>query len=131
LITEWEKFIYLVFFSSELEYFFGYFRYIAFGDGTDGNWYNNAEAVGHQLAPMGIHKYYDMYSWTGFSSYLTDRILAFIYILISPFTLFIPLNFWIAWLIQGQTFDGWWKFFIPSCIGHFFRVKLENDFLMG
>ena len=101
MITEWEKFINLVFLSTDLQYFIGYFRYIGFGDGSDGNWYNNAEAVGNQLAPTGIHKYYDMYSWAGFNAYIADKVLAVIYILISPFTLFIPLNFWIAWLFEG------------------------------
>jgi len=42
---------------------------IANGDALDGFWYNNSEAVGMQLHPMGIHKYFDMFSWNGLGEY--------------------------------------------------------------
>jgi hypothetical protein len=96
LITEWDKIIHLLFMSHELQYLWGYFVYTGEGDGIDGAWYNNAEAIGHQLAPTGIHKYYDMYSWAGYWTYSYDKFFAILYIILSPFTLFVPLNFWIA-----------------------------------
>ena len=41
-------------------------------------------------------KYYDMYSWAGYWTYSYDKFFAILYIILSPFTLFVPLNFWIA-----------------------------------
>jgi hypothetical protein len=74
------------------------------------------------LAPSGIHKYYDMYSWRGFWRYLGDKWLLILYVLISPFTLFIPLNFWLAIFQKNMTWHGWWKIFVPPFIGRFFRL---------
>ena len=38
---------------------------IGTADLMDGHWYNNSKAIGSQLYPRGIHKYFDMYSWAG------------------------------------------------------------------
>lgn len=35
---------------------------IGTGDVWDGFWYNNAEAVGSQIYPTGLAKFYDIYS---------------------------------------------------------------------
>merc|ERR1711935_739083 len=34
--------------------------------------YNNAEAEGSQVYPHGIHKYYDVYSFSGYVNYFID-----------------------------------------------------------
>lgn len=39
------------------------------GDAWDGYWYNNSRAVGMQLYPQGIHKYFDMFSIAGLWDY--------------------------------------------------------------
>jgi len=41
------------------------FDVLGTGDALDGYWYNNSTAIGYQLYPKGIHKYFDMFSITG------------------------------------------------------------------
>jgi hypothetical protein len=39
-------------------------------DSWDGYWYNNAEASGSQLYPIGLAKYFDLHSFNGAIEYL-------------------------------------------------------------
>ena len=47
---------------------------LANGDSWDGYAYNNAAAIGAQLYPMGLNKYYDLFSYVGFINYIGDWI---------------------------------------------------------
>jgi len=66
------------------------------GDVSDGYWYNNNTAVGSQLYPTGLSKYFDMNSWDGFITFSIEWLWILLWNAISPFTLFIPINLWIA-----------------------------------
>ena len=46
------------------------------GDAWDQVWYNNAAAAGNQLYPTGLNKYFDMYSFSGWISYLIQWLWA-------------------------------------------------------
>ena len=52
---------------------------IGTGDSRDFFWYNNNDAIGNQLYPSGIHKYYDMFSARGVMVYLKEFIIAFLF----------------------------------------------------
>ena len=52
---------------------------IGTGDSRDFYWYNNNEAIGNQLYPTGLHKYYDMFSARGWMVYLKELFLACIF----------------------------------------------------
>ena len=108
------------------------------GDIWDLFWYNNAESVGEQLYPSGIHKYFDMHSAGGL---LWDYQIAYWWIwfgdICSWFTFFIPLD-----LIFDAVFYTWdgmekwviwyfpWALGINTIVGQFFHVKIENDWPM-
>lgn len=101
----------------------------ASGDVADGYWYNNAESSGSQAYPHGLSKFYDIYSWDGIWKYIGDWFWLQFSAALSPFTLFIPLNIWIA-LINGFSLEGVWKILIPMPIAWFFRVTGENGWPM-
>lgn len=82
-------------------------------------------AAGTQVYPTGLSKYYDLFSWDGYWVYLGDWFLYWLYICLTPFTLFIPLNIWIG-MFGGLTWDGIWKLLIPSPITMMFRITGEN-----
>jgi len=46
--------------------------------------------------------------------------------LLSPFTLFVPLNIWLG-ILNGMSLEGWWKIFIPSIYSWFVGIKGEKD----
>ena len=49
------------------------------GDSHDGYWYNHHQAIGHQLYPTGIHKYFDMYSARGIMKYLWELTMSILF----------------------------------------------------
>lgn len=108
------------------------------GDVWDGFWYNNAEAAGSQIYPTGLAKYYDIYSvsglWNYYVSYLWVWFQSFF---LNFFTLFIPLDYWIA---LGEGLDQrniwmWLVFYWPlnpgflppnALIAAYFGVDMED-----
>ena len=95
-------------------------QFFNFGNGDiwDGYWYNNNKAVGMQLYPKGIHKYFDMFSWAGLWDFTVESMWVFLWDCLMPFTLFIPVDIWIA--MFEKSWDGmdkwlWWYF--PWALG--------------
>lgn len=74
---------------------FIFLRGLITGDSWDGNCYNNMYAVGTQLYPRNLFKYYDMFSIAGLIKYTLDSLLIRLYQSLTMFTLGIPLNKWI------------------------------------
>ena len=62
-------------------------------DSFDLYWYNNPEAEGVHNYPKGIHKYYDVFSFTGYLSFLIDYILTTLFQSWTWLTL-LPLDIW-------------------------------------
>merc|ERR1712146_578551 len=42
--------------------------------GNQNQWYNNSYAQGNQLYPTGVHLFYDMFSWNGWTAWLMDML---------------------------------------------------------
>ena len=107
------------------------------GDSRDGYIYSNAAAAGSQLYPTGLSKYYDMHSTTGLLTYTFYWIWVEIQYFLLPFTLFIPIDVWLA-IYNGFSLNGSWKIFIfyepfiyltgllPSLVATVFRVEMED-----
>lgn len=107
------------------------------GDSWDGYFYNNAKASGSQLYPTGLSKYFDLYSIDGLISYTFHWIWDYIQHLALAYTLFVPIDVWLA-LLSGKSLDGLWKIFlfyepfvylsagIPSAVAHFFNIEMED-----
>lgn len=88
------------------------------GDLYDGYWYNNSEAIGYQLYPKGIHKYFDMFSMDGLWYFTFEWLIVMLLDLLMPFTLFIPIDVWIG--IANLSFDGmerWFLYYLPWGLG--------------
>merc|ERR1712100_178192 len=81
------------------------------GDFLDGYWYNNAQTVGYQLYPQGIYKYFDVSSVDGYWNFSLEWTWLFFTTLMSPLTLFIPLNLWIVMFSEQATWDTMDRFF--------------------
>ena len=72
-------------------------------DGQDTFYYNNAEAIGNQIYPTGLSKYYDVYSLQGITALFMDWIWFTIDSwLLAPFLLMTPVSIW------GQMFTLKW-----------------------
>ena len=109
------------------------------GDVWDTYWYNNPEAIGQQLYPEGIHKYFDMHSvWGYFVEYQFAWTWITIGDLISPFTFFIPTDILIDIFFGAQWvgFEKYWFWYFPWALGlnrlagKWFHVKVENGWTM-
>jgi len=100
------------------------------GDAWDLFWYNSSESAGSQVYPSGLSKYFDLYSYPGFMNYLFYWTWIWFTTLVSPFTLFIPLNIWLA-ILNGMSWEGIWKVLIPLPISWFFGVTGENGWILG
>lgn len=74
-------------------------------------YYNNPEAVGHQLYPTGIHKYYDLYSEDGFWGFFWMNILHSLELVVLPWTS-LPISVWLAMLDDSLSWDGWYNFLL-------------------
>ena len=72
-------------------------------DGQDTFYYNNAEAIGNQIYPTGLSKYYDVYSLQGITALFGDWLWFSIDSrLLAPFLLMTPISIW------GQLFTLKW-----------------------
>lgn len=78
------------------EGFWDWVRGFPNGDTADSYMYSDAQAAGSQLYPEGLSKYYDLFSVTGLLKYFFYLIWVDIQQLILPFTLFVPIDVWIA-----------------------------------
>ena len=88
------------------------------GDILDGHWYNNPDAIGNQLYPTGIHKYYDMYSFTGLIDFSWQWLIVFAADLASPITLFIPLDIFFAiFFYKWDGMEKWFLYYVPWGLG--------------
>ena len=84
-------------------------------DAADYYWYNGQDASGSQLYPQGLSKYYDLYSLEGIYEYFIDWLVIWGYTIISPLTLFIPVDIWVA-VFNGLSWSGLWKILIPAVV---------------
>ena len=94
------------------------------GDTWDGYFYNNSFATGTQLYPVGLTKYYDLFSVRGLVNYVGDWIWIWTTNLLSPLTLFIPFDFWQAW-VNGYPLNNWWILFIVWPFNELFTLRGE------
>lgn len=119
--------------------FTAYLANLGSGDSWDGYWYNNAAASGDQLYPTGLSKYFDVHSTKGLFEYLFVWIWDIIQQYCLVYTLFIPVDVWLA-LFNGASMDGIWKLFVfyppfniyayfgvfPTLIASYFGVEMED-----
>lgn len=132
LINEIDRW-YLVITSSPLMPFFteAFLKASWTGDFWNGfTWYNNAAAAGEQLYPSGINKYFDMFSLQGWFNYTFYWMWMMFCQSLSPFTLGIPLNIWLG-IINGLSWEGWWKMFMPTWIIWIFHLRGENGWILA
>ena len=80
------------------------------GDLIDGHWYNNSTAIGHQIYPKGIHKYFDMHSWHGFMIFSIEWLFIWTWDFLLSYTGLIPLDLW--WYMFTLKWDGMDRFFL-------------------
>merc|ERR1712226_1740080 len=99
---------------------------------SDSYMYGNATAVGSQIYPYGLSKYYDMYSWDGFISYCIAWIVQAIWWILSFITV-LPVPAWLKLFDGGDfgdliTFLIWYPnwFGIMHILSSFFNVTMEN-----
>ena len=96
------------------------------GDTWDGYWYNNSVAVGNELYPTGLNKYYDLYSIVGFFNYISGWLWIGVTNLITPFTLFVPFDVWEA-IINGYSWENIWMAFLPYPVLNLGNLKGEGS----
>ena len=84
---------------------------IGTGDSWDLFWYNNAEAEGSQVYPHGIHKYYDVFSFSGYVNYFIDYQIAQI---LRPFELVLTFGIPLEVILAAFTasWENWYLFFV-------------------
>ena len=111
-------------FITWIQAMYAYFNGLSTGDSWDGFFYNNSYATGTQLYPVGLSKYYDMFSPRGLFNDLGDWLWIWTTNLLMPFTFFIPFDFWQAWL-NGYAWDNWWIVFIPWPWNELFTLRGE------
>ena len=103
---------------------------LAIGDSVDGYWYNNSWAVGQQLYPIFLNKYYDMFSFDGFYEYAWDWIVETFWLSLILFTFFVPVPQWVS--LFSLDWKDWWKFI---CVGNiictYLNVEMENGWYFG
>lgn len=123
MLSELDRF-FLTLASNPLHSFIsqGFIKGLGNGDSWDLFWYNNAEAAGSQMYPSGDAKYFDMYSYPGWVNYAFWYVWAWFCAALSPFTLFVPVNFWFRILEGDLVWDGFWKAFVPPMLSWFFHL---------
>ena len=99
------------------------------GDSWDGYFYNNYSAAGTQLYPIGLTKYYDLYSYRGLVNYIGDWIWVWTTNILSPLTLFIPYDFLQAW-VNGYSWENWWIVFILWPWNEIFKLRGEGGWYL-
>ena len=73
--------------------FMTFFVGIGNEDSFDLYWYNNPEAEGVHNYPVGIHKYYDVFSFYGYYMFLMDYIMVMFFQAWTVLTV-LPLDIW-------------------------------------
>ena len=105
------------------------------GDVWDSYFYNNAKAVGQQLYPTGLYKYFDMSSIGGLFSFFFYWMYVALCDLFSPLTLFVPFDIWMALVFDGLKWKGMEKYFIwyfpwalglNTLLGEFMHIPMED-----
>ena len=105
-------------------------------DSQDRFWYNNAYAEGFQTYPTGIHKYYDMFSLSGYYTYYIDYYIARFLEMWGLFTYGVPLD--VLWGIKnGTSFENIWYYLLLPRI--YFKhlwlpiigLEVEKGFKLG
>ena len=76
-------------------------------DSWDLYWYNNAAAIGNQIYPKGLHKYYDLFSFFGIFRYFWDYVYVLFCSLLSPI---VPFD--IITMILTLDMSSWFQAFI-------------------
>lgn len=100
-------------------YFFMYTMFdilnvLGTGDIWDGYWYNNQRAIGTQLYPKGIHKYFDMFSLMGLWEYSWEWFWILVFDMLMIFTLGIPIDIWTAmFTLSWDGMDRWFFWYFP------------------
>ena len=115
-------------------WFVQWVRHLGVGDSWDGFWYNNSEAIGQQLYPEGVSKYYDLYSSKGQWDYVWALIWFEISDALGVFLFFIPLDYWFA-IFAGQSWDGildaiWYYVPFGDWIVVLFDIKVQDGWRM-
>jgi hypothetical protein len=90
-----------------------YIQGIFLGTSATGFFYGTASAIGNQIYPRSLSKYYDLYSTNGFMQFFLDYLIA---ILLSffgyvglPMNLIIPILSGKAWdNILSIIYETWW-----------------------
>ena len=100
------------------------------GDSWDGFWYNNPAAAGSQIYPTSVSKYYDLYSSSGFITYVSAWIWVWTCNLLAPFTFFIPLDFWAA-ALNGYDMEKIYLIGVPWFLLQLYSIKGEDGWPLG
>ena len=92
------------YFGQLIQYFQVALKGIGNGDSWNLQWYDNATAVGNQIYPSGIHKYYDLFSLNGIFIYFYDYTYVLLCWMLSPL---LPLDIVVMSLTLDM--DSWFK----------------------
>lgn len=106
-----------------------FLRAFSIGDTLDWTWYSNAQAAGTQVYPQGLSKYFDMYSTSGWTEYVLYWSWAWFCFLLSPLTLFVPVNIWFS-IINGESLENFWYALIPAPIVWWLHLRGENGWML-
>ena len=105
-------------------------------DSQDRFWYNNAYAEGYQTYPTGIHKYYDLFSLTGYYNYYFDYYVASFFDFWGFFSFGLPLD--VIWGIrEGTSFENIWyllilpKIYYKEFLLPILGMEVEKGFVLG
>lgn len=98
------------------------------GDFWRGQWYHSAAAVGNQLYPNGIHLFYDMFSAVGLAAFWFDWLMNIVWSILSPVTLFVPLDTLLRLLEQGTDESDWARVYYE--VGPIWFVKVAAKQLL-
>ena len=110
-----------------------WFKYLGNSDSIslDGTWYNNWEAAGFQAFPTGVHRFYDLFSWSGVTVFWAEYLINFLFVLIAPFTL-IPIPMWDAWNTLDTTGWNWWMILLqPVALAQPLNIEMGDGWFFG
>ena len=82
-----------------------WFQGLLTGTGSTGSFYNNPRAIGQQIYPTGLYKYYDLYSGTGILAVLIDYLIDILYSRVSWLLFGIPYQV-VLGVFAGHTWDN-------------------------
>ena len=99
----------------------------------DHHCYNNYLAVGTQMYPAGIYKYYDLFQLDNYFVFMADAIFVLWCNSFKFMTLGIPLNYWLhfksAWdqeKVWGETTAIFLLIFCGSWMLNLFEIELDQ-----